>query len=143
MTVGKDRSFRGKLRPDDIGYGEVEEAGRSAALRDVIQNAREYILKHLEDAEDWKGYDLATLVGAMVGDRDRYRAMYRAGWGRKVVSVAVAGVEQNVFTQCEVLIVALCDDGTLWCADNRGWKWEQMPVIPSTVGFPDKPRGGQ
>lgn len=38
---------------------------------------------------------------------------------RKVVQIAVCGVAATVGTQCEAILIALCDDGTMWQTDNR------------------------
>ena len=37
---------------------------------------------------------------------------------RKIIQIAVTGVNNNPSTQCHSFIVALCNDGTLWLGDE-------------------------
>lgn len=34
------------------------------------------------------------------------------------------------------LLIAVCDDGSIWQLDQRGWfpEWEQLPAIPLVAG---------
>lgn len=46
-----------------------------------------------------------------------------------MVQIAASGVDQVSSTQCELIVIALCDDGTLWESNNRHFgKW--FPVAP-------------
>ena len=61
---------------------------------------------------------------------------------RRIVQVAIAGVTENAATQCEALIVARCDDGTVWLRGNRGTtRWEQIPDVPQ--GAAEAEKGGR
>jgi len=49
---------------------------------------------------------------------------------RKPVQVAVTRMDNSYMTQCNYIIVTLCDDGTVWeMADTRP-EWRQLPEIP-------------
>lgn len=49
---------------------------------------------------------------------------------RKVVQITATGVVENAMTQCEFVIHALCDDGTMWWRDNRGSGWVCIDDVP-------------
>lgn len=53
---------------------------------------------------------------------------------RKIIQIASVGVENNPNTQCNVILHALCDDGTVWeLRDNtRTPEWFQLPPIPQS-----------
>ncbi len=52
---------------------------------------------------------------------------------RRIIQIAVAGIIENAQTQSEAIILALCDDGTLWATTNRGHGWQQW----------DQPKDGE
>lgn len=63
---------------------------------------------------------------------------------RKVIQIALAGHENTSSTQCNLTLVALCDDGTIWstahsntiigCGAERGQNgWYQANAIPKTI----------
>lgn len=49
---------------------------------------------------------------------------------RKIIQIATCGVANTRNTQCDQIILALCDDGTLWGKDNVSADWEQIPTVP-------------
>lgn len=54
--------------------------------------------------------------------------------GRRIVSVSVAGVQNNPGTQCNWLTTAVCDDGSIWCIKDNEAEWWELPPIPQTSG---------
>lgn len=48
---------------------------------------------------------------------------------RKIVQIAVCGVNNTSQTQCDGFIYALCDDGTLWMKSITSSNWEKEPPI--------------
>lgn len=51
----------------------------------------------------------------------------------KIVQIAVAGVEENHFTQAEAIVYALDDEGNIWRSDNRDitkgiWFKTELPL---------------
>lgn len=51
--------------------------------------------------------------------------------GRRIIQVAIAGVANVIGTQCDVITIALCDDGTLWEITNSPTiRWRSYPAIP-------------
>lgn len=51
---------------------------------------------------------------------------------RRVIQIAVTGVQENASTQCEMMLHALCDDGSIWWRDNRGSGWVQISDVPQS-----------
>jgi hypothetical protein len=49
---------------------------------------------------------------------------------RKIVQVSMCPVPNTNSTQCNALIVVLCDDGTLWQSDDRHPEWMPLNPIP-------------
>jgi hypothetical protein len=50
---------------------------------------------------------------------------------RCIVQITATGVANNIATQCDYFVFALCSDGALFRIDNRpGAAWEAMPPIP-------------
>jgi hypothetical protein len=50
---------------------------------------------------------------------------------RKIIQIAVAGVENTSTTQCNFVTVALCDDGSVFeLKDAMGASWVKYPPIP-------------
>jgi len=49
---------------------------------------------------------------------------------RKIIQIAVSGLERTQFTQCSIVTVALCDDGTVWHLYNEHEGWREQPSIP-------------
>lgn len=48
---------------------------------------------------------------------------------RKIIQISTSGVENTMSTQCNYVVHALCDDGTLWIrTNNHGW--ELQPDVP-------------
>jgi hypothetical protein len=58
---------------------------------------------------------------------------------RKIVQITATGVENTMGTQCDFMLVALCDDGTVWI--KRGWSgdeiWYREPDIPQEAPHED------
>ena len=48
---------------------------------------------------------------------------------RKIIQIAVSGVENTASTQCNYIVVALCDDGTVW-ETSASFPWQQYQPIP-------------
>lgn len=66
---------------------------------------------------------------------DDFKELYRQDrWrvdiARRIIKITSCGVAENSCTQCEMMLHALCDDGTVWEIDNRGAGWRPMPPIP-------------
>lgn len=49
---------------------------------------------------------------------------------RKIKQISVSGVDNNFSTQCNYVVVSLCDDGTVWQLDDGHPKWVILPNIP-------------
>jgi len=49
---------------------------------------------------------------------------------RKIIQIAVSGLERTQFTQCSIVTVALCDDGTVWHLYDGHEGWREQPSIP-------------
>jgi hypothetical protein len=51
---------------------------------------------------------------------------------RKIIQVSSSGVDCNISTQCSHILIALCDDGTVWELPNSGQTrgWNRLPGIP-------------
>lgn len=49
---------------------------------------------------------------------------------RSIIQIASTGVANNATTQCDVMVHALCSDGTIWQYDNAYANWIQLPEIP-------------
>ena len=60
----------------------------------------------------------------------------------KIKQIAIAGVAETNSTQCEAMILALCEDGSLWITTNRNHPWERWPE-PETAPLYDQLRAIQ
>ena len=49
---------------------------------------------------------------------------------RTFVQIALAGHEENRYTEGEFTVIALASDGTVWAATNRDCQWFQWPGLP-------------
>jgi len=49
---------------------------------------------------------------------------------RKIIQISACGVQENGATQCEMMLHALCDDGTVWVGNNRSHVWRPIAEIP-------------
>jgi len=51
---------------------------------------------------------------------------------RKPIQISAAGVENTSSTQCNLVLFALCDDGTIWeLRDNTANPaWHKLPAVP-------------
>ncbi len=50
---------------------------------------------------------------------------------RKIIQIATTQMENTYHTQCNSIIVGLCDDGSVWTiTDNVNTVWERLPDIP-------------
>jgi hypothetical protein len=49
---------------------------------------------------------------------------------RRIVSLSATGVTPNCTTQCNYVVVAVCDDGTAWQMTDASRYWTQLPEIP-------------
>lgn len=50
---------------------------------------------------------------------------------RKIIQIAITRMENTCNTQCNSIIVGLCDDGSVWTiTDNNNSLWERLPDIP-------------
>ena len=48
---------------------------------------------------------------------------------RKIIQICSAGVKQTNWTQCDYILTALCNDGTIWVWDFKH-PWNQIDPIP-------------
>lgn len=48
---------------------------------------------------------------------------------RRIVQMSANGVDNNIHTQCNVIIHALCDDGSLWELRDTQQRWVQVDPI--------------
>lgn len=49
---------------------------------------------------------------------------------RKAIQISISNVQNNISTQCNYIIAALGDDGSIWeYKDNIG-VWIRLPEIP-------------
>jgi len=48
---------------------------------------------------------------------------------RKIIQVSCSGVDNVSSTQCTFIVIALCDDNTVWQLDNNTSKptWIKLP----------------
>lgn len=49
---------------------------------------------------------------------------------RKIIQISSMGVENVYETQCDYVIIALCNDGTVWEIRNTSSEWIQLPSLP-------------
>lgn len=57
---------------------------------------------------------------------------------RKIIQISTSGVENNFGTQCNYIVSALCDDGSVWVgSDNPYNAWVKLPDIPQEDAFID------
>lgn len=61
---------------------------------------------------------------------------------RYIVQICSTGVNETGRTQCDHMVTALCNDGTVWqYHDNESPKpWHQLPPIPQPTNTPTKGR---
>lgn len=54
---------------------------------------------------------------------------------RKIIQIAVMGVQNNNQTQSNYVTIALCDDGTVWAIRNSDCieEWVLFPSIPQKI----------
>lgn len=52
---------------------------------------------------------------------------------RKIIQISSCGVENTMSTQCNLLVFALCNDGTVWASRNGDSSWESLPAIPQDI----------
>lgn len=52
---------------------------------------------------------------------------------RKVIQITGAGVDNVSGTQCNHMLHALCDDGTVWMIRNVDDEWWPIPAIPQAT----------
>lgn len=49
---------------------------------------------------------------------------------RKIIQICVTGVENVQETQCNFVMTALCDDGTVWNRFGHSSNWLKIEAIP-------------
>ena len=49
---------------------------------------------------------------------------------RHIVQIVTNGHKETGRTQSEESLFALCNDGTVWCINNRDSRWRLLPRIP-------------
>lgn len=49
---------------------------------------------------------------------------------RKIIQVSAMGCEATSQTQTNAIIVALCDDGSVWVSDCPFKQWNRLPFVP-------------
>lgn len=48
---------------------------------------------------------------------------------RKIIQISSCGVENTMSTQCNLVVFALCNDGTVWGSRQGAYSWESLPNI--------------
>lgn len=49
---------------------------------------------------------------------------------RKIIQITSCGVVNNIGTQSNFIIIALCNDGTVWQNRDTSGSWEHLESIP-------------
>jgi len=49
---------------------------------------------------------------------------------RKIIQISSCGVVNNMGTQSNFVIIALCSDGTVWQNRDTSGMWEHLESIP-------------
>ena len=49
---------------------------------------------------------------------------------RKAIQISTTNVENTQSTQCNFIVVALCNDNSVWVLRNTDDKWFELPKIP-------------
>jgi hypothetical protein len=49
---------------------------------------------------------------------------------RKIIQISSCGVMNNMVTQSNFVIIALCNDGTVWQNRDTSGMWEHLESIP-------------
>lgn len=61
---------------------------------------------------------------------------------RKIIQICVTGVENVQETQCNFVMTALCNDGTIWNRFGHQSNWLKVEPIPQDLRrepYPDPP----
>jgi len=58
---------------------------------------------------------------------------------RRIVQIAACGVDNVSSTQCVYMVLALCDDGTLWEQRNTSSAWQCLSPIPDAPILAEAP----
>lgn len=61
---------------------------------------------------------------------------------RKIIQISVTGVENVQETQCNFVMTALCNDGTIWNRFGHQSNWVKVESIPQDLRrepYPDTP----
>lgn len=58
---------------------------------------------------------------------------------RKIVQITSCQVQDNSFTRNDLMLSALCDDGSLWLIGNRNGEWTRVDDIPQDVEVEEEP----
>jgi hypothetical protein len=66
-----------------------------------------------------------TLVAIKILKEEYYMARQR-----KIIQIATCGVDNVQSTQCNAILYALCDDGSLFGRCNNDDAWWQVPSVP-------------
>ena len=51
---------------------------------------------------------------------------------RKVIQLTSCRVDNNLSTQCNFFLHALCDDGSMWSIRDNEKEWFQVPQVPNS-----------
>lgn len=49
---------------------------------------------------------------------------------RKIIQISSCSVENTMGTQSNLIVFALCDDGTVWGSRDGEYSWAALPSIP-------------
>lgn len=53
---------------------------------------------------------------------------------RRIIQISSFGIDNNIATQCNLILHALCIDGSVWQFDDGRKEWETLPPIPQKTG---------
>ena len=57
---------------------------------------------------------------------------------RKITQIAISNVKNTFRTQCDYIVIALCNDGSIWEAPD-GVSWQRLPDIPARETMEPQP----
>lgn len=58
---------------------------------------------------------------------------------RKIIQICVTGVDNTQETQCDFVMTALCNDGTVWNRFGHQSNWLKVENIPQDLRRTDYP----
>lgn len=114
------------------------------AVMDTIKELRQLKAEFPEHSSSFYEGNAGSILNAYrEGDLSFDEAVTELGGvkrgphNRKIIQISCCQIENTMSTQCQMMIMALCDDGTLWSTDNcrmyEGCElqpWHQIRPIP-------------